>query len=929
VKNSTKYHFYLLFLFWNSLIAVGQVDSNYQKMRSFVDNINSFNRLLPQEKVYLHFDNTSYFIGETIWFKAYVVNPEHNLPTGVSGVLYVDLLNQQGCVLQSRKLKIENGQCHGDFRLTDSLFSGFYEIRAYTRYMINFDQSSRWDCSTIFGNGMVYGSHWYKIRESRLDISKTIKEKQPLPDPLPVAYSESDMVFSRVFPVYERPSNEGGYEEHSIYPRSWTPTLFASDSRTSLGFYNYINIPKTHYPEVSSSLSISFYPEGGSLVRGLNSRVAFKVVDGSGVDVMVSGVVKDSANREVCTFSTQDRGMGVFYLTPEYTSGYTALIRYRDSLYRADLPSCISSGYVMSVNPISPDSSVFVRLESTLSDTGSILGLSIQSRGKVLWFDTIRVGCGRPTNLRIPYSFLSTGVNEITLFDASGQIYSDRLFFINKGDLGRAIISISPYSRVSNLKSFSAIQLDLNVTGENQQPLETSFSLSIRDLSTKEGSYNTDNIVTNLLLSSELKGFIPDPSYYISSTDRLHLNALELLMLTQGWRRYSWRKMAGVERFRMFEPAEKGLMLDGHVFEYVEKNPYSRNWFIPGKRLVSESGVNSFIGFNDSLVFSATTKTANDGSFVFHIPDFQGSHSGVLEFTAPPGRKKTYIIHLLSLLSKKYEEDFSYGLWCEINRIRLLPKSAYSYYETNLPFALVADSNVENRLPKESLNKGFNLRSVEVNAKRVHVRGYPDMSKPDIILTGEEALELYVDAGEIKGYASGHRVIGYERYPDNFWMFVKNIAGILNLSVKDIFYDDGEKICRINGLVDPRIENIESIGIYLSSTPRVPFNYCIGAYVLIKKGLASTRLDRQNTHRTRVEGYSYVSDFYHPDYSKGVPSGTMDFRRTLYWNPDVHTDSTGRVSVHFFNNASCRKLDISAEGITSDGVPFVNGKEFK
>jgi hypothetical protein len=85
----------------------------------------------------------------------------------------------------------------------------------------------------------------------------------------------------------------------------------------------------------------------------------------------------------------------------------------------------------------------------------------------------------------------------------------------------------------------------------------------------------------------------------------------------------------------------------------------------------------------------------------------------------------------------------------------------------------------------------------------------------------------------------------------------------------------------------------------------------------------ATRTDQRNTRRTQIQGYSYLSGFYHPDYSRGVPPQTQDLRRTLYWNPDIQTDSTGKASVTFYNNATCKQLEISAEGITKEGVPFV------
>ena len=110
------------------------VDSSILQMAEWVKALNTFGRFNPQEKVYLHFDNTGYYLGETIWFKAYVVSAPQLRPTEMSKVLYVELLTPEGRVVETKTLKIVDGQCHGQFLLTDgTLVGGFYEVRAYTR----------------------------------------------------------------------------------------------------------------------------------------------------------------------------------------------------------------------------------------------------------------------------------------------------------------------------------------------------------------------------------------------------------------------------------------------------------------------------------------------------------------------------------------------------------------------------------------------------------------------------------------------------------------------------------------------------------------------------------------------------------------------------------------------------------------------------
>ena len=113
-----------LTLLWAALLAFGQADSAVIRIKEYLKNIHSFNQAYPQEKVYLHLDNHSYFIGDTIWFKAYVMNASTLRLTDVSRILYVELLNEKGVEMETLKLRLENGQCHGAFALKDRYYTG-------------------------------------------------------------------------------------------------------------------------------------------------------------------------------------------------------------------------------------------------------------------------------------------------------------------------------------------------------------------------------------------------------------------------------------------------------------------------------------------------------------------------------------------------------------------------------------------------------------------------------------------------------------------------------------------------------------------------------------------------------------------------------------------------------------------------------------
>src|ERR1035437_3002283 len=211
---------YLISLFILSITLLqnlsAQDSTAIRKLNSYASHFNIFANDYPQEKVYLHFDNTAYYLGETLWFKGYVVTTERNALSQLSKTLYVELITTEGNVLETQKLKIVNGQCNGNFLICDSLFSGFYEVRAYTRYMLNQDKES---------------------------------------------------LFSRVFPVYEKPKKKNGD--------------YSNPRRRERNNSQRIPQFRKEY-EQKGKLALSFYPECGNLVMGMNSKVAFKATGKEG-----------------------------------------------------------------------------------------------------------------------------------------------------------------------------------------------------------------------------------------------------------------------------------------------------------------------------------------------------------------------------------------------------------------------------------------------------------------------------------------------------------------------------------------------------------------------------------------------------------------------------------------------------------------------
>ena len=265
--NVINYIFLLLFC----LKASGQEpDSVLNKLTQFIRATDQFSQYIPHEKVYLHFDNTSYYQGDNIWFTCYVVTSELHQATELSKTLYVELLNPGGEIVDKRVLKIEDGRCHGDFTLGQlPFYSGFYEVRAYTKYMLNFGE---------------------------------------------------EIIFSRVLPVFDKPANPGEYKEKNIQ---------------KYAVYKY---PQTRKKAMKAKkVNLKFFPEGGNLVKGVPSQVAFEATDAYGNPITLFGRIINRRKEEIGHFATIHEGRGVFTYIPTGEDADKAEVELGGKKYRFDL----------------------------------------------------------------------------------------------------------------------------------------------------------------------------------------------------------------------------------------------------------------------------------------------------------------------------------------------------------------------------------------------------------------------------------------------------------------------------------------------------------------------------------------------------------------------------------------------------------------
>ena len=523
-----------IILFYALVCTVWSISAQSHKDIASVDSlatrVERFGTGLPQEKVYLHIDNTCYFVGDTIWYKAYVTRSDKGWLTDLSKIMYVELLTPDGYLVERQQLKMEDGTAHGAFTLTDSLYAGYYELRAYTRWMLNF------------------GRHEHPHSKYTEDM---FYNKQMAKD----FFRDYDKLYSRVFPVFDHPKEAWRYAKDM--------TL-----RPMRRYYK----ARKGKPEID----LRFYPEGGHLIEGTDGHVAFEINDEEGKHLEAELSIIDSDGKEVAQTRTLNRGRGVFTLTDmKPDDKYKARLHYQDYDYEVKLPEVEKEGYALHVER--KDSVLRMIIQGT-TESKEELGIQIQCNGVSKAFRKLSPADMRKDTVDIFWASLPTGVNQITVFNGEGRIYADRLFFVNHHDYDQPLITVEGIKQ--EYAPFEPIELRMKLLRHH----DADVSLAVRDHATDETTYDNGTMLTEMLLASEIKGLVENPGWYFEADDSLHRHALDLLMMVQGWRRHDWRMMAGLEHTQFEFLPEKIQTLSGSVhqtYSLLEETDYGDSVYIP------------------------------------------------------------------------------------------------------------------------------------------------------------------------------------------------------------------------------------------------------------------------------------------------------------------------------------------------------------
>ncbi|MCC8424877.1 carboxypeptidase-like regulatory domain-containing protein [Mucilaginibacter sp. UR6-11] len=860
----------------------------------------------PQEKVYLHMDKPYYATGDTIWFKGYVtVGSRHQL-SALSGALYVELITEQDSLIKTLKLPITTGMVVGDFPLGDELRAGSYRIRAYTRWMRNAGDEYFFDKTFTVGdpaNGNIVTRADYQY--------KTLNNKQALTALL--TYTDNDgRALAEKSVKYQIVINKEVIETKSTktdalgnlsltIPNNKNVNLSGAYIRTIIEGSNKESIMRDFPIKASLYQSdVQFFPESGGLVAGVSSRLAFKAVGVDGLGVAIKGKVVDEANNQIAEFEAAHAGMGSFLIRPEAGKSYSAQITFPDGSTKGIvLPKASDDGFVLSVYQPNKDS-ILVRIGASAKQLAAAPTLSFvgQTNGEVIVASPVKIARAS-TSIWLEKKLFPTGIAQFTIFNSDGEPLNERVAFIRSNDL----MQLSVKSSKNTYKSKEAIKIELAAKdGNGQATLGGNFSVSVIDetrVPMDESGENT--IFSHMLLTSDLKGYVEKPNYYFTNNNDEVNKALDNLMLTQGYRRFTWKEIINPTNSKpVFEAEGLGAKISGRVLTLGSKP-------LPGATV-------TMLSLRAKIAKSTTSDT--DGKFSFDGVFLEDSIKFAIQ--ARTAKNSDHTILVIDTLPRM-----------RISKNKNMPDvttNVSGTLKTYLENGRKLDDFYEKTGQLDKVQRLKEVRIKAIRAKRTSniapqgMYKLPDEESADRVITfGEDDVASYTTLGmALQGRLQGI-AIEQGQYGSEFKELGARASGNSSISV----YLNGVKVQgagAVSEILDGGILPEDVAKILVVRTNAAMVNMLGGPSVMILTKLGVTR-KQYNPSIVNVtpKGFNKMRDFYLPKYDKPGSEQIPDLRTTVYWNPRIKTDETGQTSFNFFNADGPGTYKVIVEGINAAG----------
>jgi hypothetical protein len=666
----------------------------------------------------------------------------------------------------------------------------------------------------------------------------------------------------------------------------------------------------------SSPSRIDFFPEGGDLVAGLPSKVAFKALDGDGKGEDVIGYILNSRKDTLLRFESEYLGMGTFDLSPEPGERYDAWVKMAGIEWLlVPLPSVNEKGLVISVEEDANEEDILkINIRHNYSDDLSLhlIGLS---QGEIV-FSSYGETYNKSAEFKLSKDEFNPGIMQLTVMDDQFNPRAERLVYMHQFAKGAAIFK----AEKERYTPKEMVRMEIQVQDEFGIPIEGDFSISVTDAFQVAQMPNASNIYTHFLFENELQGEIEMPAYYFDPENESAVMHLDNLLLTQGWRRFSWDRLNKLNEFPEYK-IEEGLSVEG-VVKTLDSKPIKEPQQIT-------MILNSF--YEMPLVLEGETDAM--GNFSFGGLNFTDSvwvfAQAYLEKEKKSGEVKQLKFNEIELLQPKKPLASN-------RQIKGLKKPDDWVGPEDY---LVEVSQAKEMMEQFLLGREIELAEVTITARRKdklpdnRAIFYNDLPESSLEVIPEHY--VYMNVFQlIRGRFAGVNVVGDvfggTGNPPAVLVRGGTISGPAGRgggqAMGAQIWIDGNPASAELAMTIPVI-NIERVDL-LRSLARTAILGGPTVNILTRTGnpnpefVKDPRFGMGNAVMF-TKGYAPYREFYVPpsENDTGAPI-FRDYRSTIYWNPDIQTGMDGKVFIEFPLTEGKPEINFTLEGLSHKKQPI-------
>ena len=773
-----------IFLFLNS--GAQNIDSTIEK----------YGNDYGQEKTYLHYDKSTYATGETIWYKAYIMNGIN--AADESKTFYVDWTDDKGKLLSHSVIPVVYATAAGQFDIPADYTGKYIHVKAYTKWMLNFDSS------------FLYN------KDIRI-LSKT---------------------------------NNSSALKNTIIP------------------------------------SLQFFPEGGDAVTGVVNKIAFKANDQWGRPIKIKGIVQDNHGVKIDSLRTIHDGMGYFYIFPKAGESFTA--KWKDQKgteHVSELPGIKQNGVSLQVTLAGNKRNFVISAsQEVASSMGNIHVLGTMNQHEVFKL-TKDFSQGNIKGI-IPAEDLPSGILTITVFDEHWSPLAERITYINNQEY-----TFNAEMNVEHWGLNKRARDEVSITVPDS--LAASFSIAVTDIGIDTDS--SDNIISHLLLTGDLKGQVYNPAYYFTNNSDTISQQLDLVMLTHGWRRFKWEEVTAGKFPKIIYPRDTSyLSLSGKIYGAMPSQLRDAGSIVLIMQKQKHENKMVVVPIEPNGTFHDPSVILFDTSNIFYqLPKAKGLGDASVQFMEnrlPPFSNNIAANGLFNNQMQDTAGDSRHLLFAdEEKRLANLYKAKVLeavtiQAKTKKPLDVLDDKYTSGLFSGGDAYQ-FDLLNDPSAVGSMNIFNY---------LQGKVAgLQITTGSPPSLQWRGGTPQIYLDEIPADADM-------ISSLSITDVAY---VKVLRPPFFGGTGGGASGAIAIYT------------------RKGNDRAMQPGKGLSNNTVRGYTSMREFYSPNYGTiNENDDKKDIRTTLYWNPQVITNrDNNKVTVTFYNNDISQAFHVVIEGMSSDG----------